>query len=55
VLDFDVDFLDDLFEAWEDCPPLRRMIAAFMGIKPKEKPSKNFAELLAMFPGGIIK
>jgi len=55
VLDFDVDFLDDLFEAWEDCPPLRRMIAAFMGIKPKEKPSKNFAELLAMFPGGTIR
>lgn len=55
MLDFDVDFLDDLFEAWEDCPPLRRMIAAFMGIKPKEKPSKNFAELLAMFPGGTIR
>jgi hypothetical protein len=31
------------------------MVAAFCGFKPKEKPSKNFAELLAMFPGGTIR
>lgn len=55
MLDFDVDFLDDLYDAWDECPPIRRMVAAFCGIKPKEKPSTNFAELIAMFPGGQIK
>jgi hypothetical protein len=34
---------------------LRRLLAIQLGIKPKEKPSKNFAELLAMFPSGVIK
>lgn len=31
------------------------MVAHYLGIKPKEKPSQNFGELLAMFPGGKIK
>jgi hypothetical protein len=55
VLDYDIDFFDDLQVRFEDCPPLRRMVAAFMGIKPKEKPSTDYAELLAMFPSGMIK
>jgi hypothetical protein len=55
VLDLDADELDCLFDAFADCPPLRRMVAAFLGIKPKEKPKNNFAELLGMFPGGVIK
>jgi hypothetical protein len=31
------------------------MVAAFVGIKPKPKPTKNFHELLALFPGGMIR
>jgi hypothetical protein len=32
------------------------MVAAFLGIKPKERKKKgNLDELLAMFPGGMIK
>jgi hypothetical protein len=31
------------------------MVAAYLGIKPKAKASKNYADLLAMFPGGVIK
>jgi hypothetical protein len=31
------------------------MVAAYLGIKPKEKPSKNFHKLLALFPGGVIR
>ena len=55
MLDFDVDFIDDLFDAWEDCPPLRRMVAGFLGIKPKEKKKRgDLAELLQMFPNGTI-
>ena len=56
VLDqIDCDFMDALGRSWADCPPLRRMAAAYLGIKPKDKPSKNLAELLGMFPGGVIK
>lgn len=55
MLDFDVDFIDDLFDAWEECPPVRRMVAAAVGYKQKPKPSRDFNELLAMFPGGVIK
>ena len=51
----DVCFLHDLNRAWEDWPPLRKVAAAYLGHKPKEKPSKNFHELLAMFPGGVIR
>jgi hypothetical protein len=31
------------------------MMAAHLGIKPKPKPSTNYDELLAMFPGGTIR
>jgi hypothetical protein len=48
-------FLDALGRAWADCPSLRRAVAGFLGYKPPEKPSKNFAKLLAMFPGGEIR
>jgi hypothetical protein len=48
-------FLEACHRAWGDCPSLRRMKAAELGIKPKEKPTKNFHELAAMFPGGTIK
>lgn len=56
VLDqIDVFFLEDLHRAWADCPPLRRMFAAYLGHKPPAKPSKNYHDLLAMFPTGTIK
>jgi hypothetical protein len=56
VLDqVDVFFLEDLQRAWADLPPLRRLFAASLGYKPRPRPSKNYHELLAMFPGGAIK
>jgi hypothetical protein len=56
VLDqVDVFFLEDLHRAWADCPPLRRMVAAYLGIKPKQQASQNYHDLLAMFPGGTIR
>jgi hypothetical protein len=56
VLDqVDVPFLEDLHRAWADAPPLRKMVAAYFGIKPRAKASKNYRELLAMFPGGAIR
>jgi hypothetical protein len=56
VLDqVDAPFLEDLHRAWADCPPLRRMVAAYLGYRPRQKPSTNYHELLAMFPGGAIK
>ncbi len=56
VLDqVDIPFLEALRGAWAECPPLRRLLAAWLGFKPKPRPSKNFNELLAMFPGGAIK
>ena len=51
----DACFLEDLHRAWADCPPLRRMAAAYLGYRPRQKPSTNYHELLAMFPGGAIK
>ncbi len=50
----DVFFLEDLRRAWADCPPLRRLAAAYVGYKPAAKSSKNYHELLAMFPSGAI-
>jgi hypothetical protein len=41
-------------ECWEDWPPLRKYFAASQGHKPKRR-SNDLAELLAMFPGGVIK
>jgi hypothetical protein len=56
VLDqIDASFLEDLHRAWAECPPLRRMVAAYLGYKPRAKPSRNYDELLAMFPSGAIK
>jgi hypothetical protein len=31
------------------------MVAAYLGIKPKQKPSKDYQALLAMFPQGAIR
>jgi hypothetical protein len=56
VLDqIDACFLDDLHRAWAQCPPLRTMVAAYLGYKPRAKTSHNYHELLAMFPNGTIK
>jgi hypothetical protein len=30
------------------------MVAAYLGFKPRPRASKNYSELLAMFPGGNI-
>jgi hypothetical protein len=56
VLDqVDLPFLDELRRAWGDAPPLRRLVAASLGFKPKPRPSNDYHELVAMFPGGAIK
>jgi hypothetical protein len=56
VLDqVDVLFLEDLHRAWADYPPSRKMVAAYLGHKPRARSSKDYRELLAMFPGGMIK
>jgi len=56
VLDqVDMSFLEDLHRAWQDWPPLRKVVAAYLGHKPKQKSSKNFHQLLAMFPSGTIR
>jgi hypothetical protein len=56
VLDqVDSQFLEDLNRAWADYPPLRKLAAAYLGHKPPARPSKNYAELLAMFPAGSIR
>lgn len=48
-------FLEDLRRAWADAPPLRRLLAAFVGHRPRPRPSKDYRELLGMFPGGLIR
>jgi len=56
VLDqVDMPFLEELRRAWSENPPLRRLLAASFGFKPKPRPSTDYRELLAMFPGGAIK
>ncbi len=56
VLDqIDLPFLEELRRAWSECPPLRRMVAAYLGYRPRPKPSNNYHELLAMFPTGAIR
>ncbi len=56
VLDqVDMLFLEQLRRAWADCPPARRLLAAFLGYKPPARPSSNYQELLAMFPNGTIR
>jgi len=56
VLDqVDMPFLEQLRRAWAECPPLRRLFAATLGFRPKPLPSRDYRDLLAMFPGGAIK
>jgi hypothetical protein len=56
VLDqVDMPFLRDLRRAWTECPPPRRLFAAYLGYKPPSRPSNDYHELLAMFPNGTIK
>jgi hypothetical protein len=56
VLDqVDPPFLEDLHRAWSDWPSLRKLAAAYLGRKPREKPSKDYRALLALFPSGAIK
>ena len=56
VLDqVDMPFVEELRRAWAECPPLRRLLAASLGYKPRPRPSTNYHELLAMFPGGAIR
>ena len=56
VLDqIDVPFLEDLNRAWSDFPPLRRLAAAYLGYRPRSRASRNYHELLAMFPSGAIR
>ena len=56
VLDqVDVPFLEDLHRAWADAPPLRKMIAAYLGHKPRARATRDYGALLAMFPGGAIR
>ena len=54
VLDITIPFLRALHREWENYPPLRMMVAAAFGHKPKKR-SKDVAELLGMFPGGVIR
>jgi hypothetical protein len=56
VLDqVDIPFLEDLYRAWTDFPPLRRMVAAALGYKRGTRASKDYHTLLAMFPDGTIR
>jgi hypothetical protein len=56
VLDqVDIPFLEDLHRVWADAPPLRKMVAAYLGHKPRARASRDYSGLLAMFPGGKIK
>jgi hypothetical protein len=56
VLDqVDAPFLEDLHRAWADAPPLRNMVAAYFGYKPRARASRDYSELLTMFPNGAIK
>ncbi len=55
LVQVDAPFLEDLQRAWSDCPPLRRMVAAYLGYRPRSRASTNYQELLAMFPSGNIK
>ena len=56
VLDqIDMPFLEDMHRAWAQCPPLRRLLAAHLGFTAPAKPSRNYHDLLAMFPSGTIR
>jgi hypothetical protein len=56
VLDqIDIPFLDQLRRSFAECPPLRRLLAASLGYRPKPRASKEYHELLAMFPHGTIR
>lgn len=56
VLDqVDIPFIEDLRRAWADAPPLRKMVAAYLGYKPSARASRDYGALLTMFPGGTIK
>jgi hypothetical protein len=47
--------LHDLQESWDQSPPVSMLVAAYLGVKPKEEPKRvskqNLAELAALFGG----
>jgi hypothetical protein len=47
--------LRDLQRSWESSPPLHRLAAAYLGVKPREKPKRatkqDLMELKAMMGG----
>jgi hypothetical protein len=49
----------ELFDYWKEHPPavdLLRIVAQLQGWKPPAPPERgDLADLIAMFPGGIIK
>ncbi len=51
----DAFFLADLRRAWTESPPLRRLAAAYLGFHPPPKASRDYHELLALFPAGTIR
>lgn len=48
----DIPRLEALSNYWSDHPPLQWMVAAYFGIKPKNKTNNedDIAQLMAMFP-----
>lgn len=44
-----------LYEEWQSRPPVHESVAAYLGIKPKNKEYGNLGELLSRFPTGEIK
>ncbi|MEC4591612.1 hypothetical protein VPG91_11490 [Nitrospirillum amazonense] len=44
-----------MWRYWKAHPPVRLMVAAYLGIKPEQEPQEaDLGELLAMFGGGRI-
>lgn len=50
----DIPRLESLNKYWADHPPVQWMVAAYFGIKPKDKPNNktDIEQLLSMFPKG---
>jgi hypothetical protein len=53
--DMELADLHDLQESWDQSPPVSMLVAAYLGVKPKEEPRKldrkGAAELMALFGG----
>lgn len=47
--------LNALGRYWQEHPPVHELVAAALGVKPRDKDTGSLEEIMALFEGGVMK